>query len=133
VNVSSSAEYLLETHVIVLEISVVDDGGIEHILVLHDRLISLITDHRRLPSVLGVDPSVKIVNDRRKDLLGLLVEVGNSNSGGKDGIIWVLGGQVGSGLGSEVVEFHGRHSLMNTCSDLLGDPESVKGQCQQRT
>lgn len=87
-------------HVVVLEISVVNNGTVEHVLVLHDGLVSLLGDHGRRSTILGVDyngfpsatnstnflrlcctsrfrltPSVQIVHDGTKRLFGLLVQV----------------------------------------------------------
>jgi hypothetical protein len=52
---------------------------------------------------LGVDPLVEVVDDGGKGLLGFLVQVGNGDSGGENGIIGVLGREVGSSLGREVL------------------------------
>lgn len=52
---SRRSEQCRPTHVVVLEITVVDDGAIEQVLVLHDSLVSLLRDHRCRTSILGVD------------------------------------------------------------------------------
>lgn len=109
-----------------MEVSVKDDGRVELLLVLHDGLVGLLGDHGRGSVVLGVDIGVKVVDDVREGLLGLLVKVGDcrskresrksaqletgplldrhtGNSSSKDRIVWVLGGEVRSSLGSEVL------------------------------
>jgi hypothetical protein len=52
---------------------------------------------------LGVDPLVQVVDDSRKGLLGLFVQVGNGDSGSENGVVGVLGGEVGSSLGSQIL------------------------------
>ena len=84
----------------VVEVAVVDDGGIELVLVAHDALVCVLGDHRGVFAGLGVDIIVEIANDERPLLLGLLVEVGHGDTGGEDGIIGVGDGHVGGSLGS---------------------------------
>lgn len=52
---------------------------------------------------LGVDPCMKVMDDGREDLLGLLVKVGNGDSGSKNSVIRVLGGKVCGGLSCEIL------------------------------
>ena len=52
---------------------------------------------------LGVDPLVQVVDDRREGLLGLFVQIGDGDSGSENGVIGVLGGEVSSSLGGEVL------------------------------
>ena len=52
---------------------------------------------------LWVDPFVEIVNDGREGFLGLFVQVRNSYPSGEDGIVRVLGGEVGGGLGGKIL------------------------------
>jgi hypothetical protein len=93
----------LETKVVVRKVSVVDDRGIEDILVVHYDLVDIIGDHRRVLIGLGVDPVVEIGYDCRECLLGLLVEVGDGNTSGENGVVRVLGREVCSGLRSEIL------------------------------
>jgi hypothetical protein len=69
-----------ETEIVVVEISVVDDGGIEFFGVGHNDFVRLLRDHRRELVVLGVDVGVEIMDDLGELLLGLLVQVGHSNA-----------------------------------------------------
>jgi hypothetical protein len=52
---------------------------------------------------LGVDPMVEVVDNGGECLLSLLVKVGDGDTRGEDGIVWVLGGEVGGGLSGEVL------------------------------
>ena len=52
---------------------------------------------------LGVDPLVQVVDDCREGLLGLFVQVGDGDSGSEDGVVGMLGGEVGSSLGGQVL------------------------------
>jgi len=92
-----------ETEVVVCEVPVIDDGRVEHVLVLHDDLVDIIGDHRCVLAGLRVDPVVEIGDDSRERLLRLFVKVGNGDTGGKDSIIGVLCREVCSSLGGEVV------------------------------
>ena len=93
----------LEAKVVVGKVAVVDDGRVEHVLVGHDDLVDVIGDHRCVLASLGVDPRVKVVDDLGEDLLGLLVEVGDGDTGCEDGIVGVLCGKVGGCLGCQVL------------------------------
>ena len=64
---------------------------------------------------LGVDPLVQVVDNCRKGLLGLFVQVGDGDSGSENGVIGVLGREVRSSLGSEVLSLAHTFTL---CSDL---------------
>jgi hypothetical protein len=44
-----------QTHVVVLEVSVVDDGRVERVLVLHNSLVRLIRNHRCGSTIFGID------------------------------------------------------------------------------
>jgi len=52
---------------------------------------------------LGVDPLVQVVDDCREGLLGLFVQVGDGDSSSENGVIGMLGGEVGSSLGGQVL------------------------------
>ena len=64
---------------------------------------------------LGVDPLVQVVDDCREGLLGLFVQVGDGDSSSENGVIGVLGCEVGSSLGGEVLSL--AHFIL-ACSDL---------------
>lgn len=66
------------------------------------------------------------MHDRTERLLGLLVQVGNSDPRSENSIVRVLGRQVSRGLCGEVVQFDGGHSLVDTSCYLLGDPEGAR-------
>lgn len=97
----------LETEVVVGKVPIVDDGRIENVLVVHDDLVDIVGNHGRVLAGLGVDPFVQIVHDGREGLLGLLVQVGDGDSGSEDSVVWVFGGEVRGGLGCQVVQLDG--------------------------
>lgn len=66
----------------------------------HDALICFLGDHGRRPVVLGVDIVVEVAHDSGPLLLGLLVEVGDGDTGRQDGVVGVGDGHVRSSLGS---------------------------------
>ena len=84
----------------VVEVAVVDNGGIELVLVAHDTLVCVLGDHGGVFAGFGVDIVVEFVDDERPLLLSLLVEVGHGDTGGEDSIVGVGDGHVGSSLGS---------------------------------
>ena len=120
----------LETKVVVVEVSVVNDSRIELLCISHDDLISLLGDHRTWLIVLGIDVGVEIINDLRELLLGLFVQVRNGNTiklgpkaeerlpGSKNGIIWMLSCHVSSSLGSKVVKLNGSNTLIINIEDF---------------
>lgn len=62
---------------------------------------------------------IKGIDDLREDLGGFLVEVGDGNAGGQCGIVGVVGGQVGSSLGRQVVELDCGDALVHALDDLV--------------
>lgn len=106
-----------------------------YLLVLRDDLIGFFADEWGLLSSLGVHVVVQVSHDLYKtvknhgkgsrptteDLLGLLVQIGNSDTGSQNGVIGVLGGERGSSLGCEGVQFHSRNSWIDSLDHLLGD------------
>ena len=66
-----------ETKILVAEIAVVDDGGVETVRVLLDDLVMLLGDHGGRPAV-GLDV-VEVGDDLAELLLGLLVQVGHDD------------------------------------------------------
>jgi hypothetical protein len=81
----------LEPKVVVAKVTVIDDGRVQHVLVSHDTIVRLFTDHWRGLARLWVDVGVQISRDLGKHLFRLLVEVGDCNPGGEEGIIRMLG------------------------------------------
>lgn len=66
-----------------------------------------------------MDVGIEVLDDGREDLLGLLVEVRDGDAGSEGGIIRVVGGQVGGGLGSQVVELDRSDPLVHALHDLV--------------
>lgn len=94
----------LEAEIVVGEISVVNDGRVEQVLVLHDDFIDVVGDHGGVFARLGVDPLVQVLDHARERLFRLFVQVRDGDSGGEDRIVRVLGREVGSGFGRQVLD-----------------------------
>jgi hypothetical protein len=124
-----------------VEVAVVDDARVEELGIGHDNIINTLGNQSSRPASLGVDISVtasatdhrrpssrnnvriQVVNDGAEILLGLLVEIGDSDTGSQNSIVGVLGGKIGSRLGGKVVELDGRHAIVDTSNNFFGDPE----------
>ena len=63
----------LETEVLVVEISIVDDSRVKLIGVSHNTLIGLFRDHWGMLAILRVDILIQVCDDGRELLLRLLV------------------------------------------------------------
>lgn len=53
------------------------------------------------------------------------MEVAHGDARGQQGVVGVDGGHGGGGFSREVVEFHGRHAVVETHDDLFGDLDEV--------
>lgn len=62
---------------VVVEVSIVNDGRVQSLLVSHHILVRLLGDHGGGRVVLWVDVGVQVLDHLGKDLFCLLVEVGN--------------------------------------------------------
>ena len=109
----------LEAEVLVGEVAVVDDGGVEAVGVLLDDLVVELGDHGGGLAVRR--HLVEVLHHLREDLLGLLVEVGHHDPGGQDGVVGVLGGHGGGDLGGQVVQLDGGHAGVEPGDDLERD------------
>ena len=115
----------LEAKVIVLEVAVMDDGGVEAVLVGHDDLVVPIRNERSLLSSLGVHVVVENFNVVREPLMGHLVQVGHRNTSGENREVRVLGGIVGSSLGGKLIKLSSCHTRVNALDNLLRDANRV--------
>ena len=70
----------LETKIVVVEVLVVDDCRVKFFSVSHDNLICLLRNHGTEFVVFGIDIGVQILNDLRKLLLRLLVQIRHCNT-----------------------------------------------------
>lgn len=93
---------------------------------LHYDLVGLLGDEGDVAVEGGMDVGIEVLDDGREDLLGLLVEVGNGDAGGEGGIVRVVGGQVGGGLGGQVVELDRRDALVHALHDLIVLAEEIQ-------
>ena len=135
-----------EAKVVVIEVFVIDDCGIEFFGVGHDGFVRFLRNHGAGLLVLGVDVIVQVMDDLGKLLLGLLVQVRHSNPStplatlqqkamgereggpsGKDGIVGMLGGHVRCGLSGEIVKFDGRDALPVSFHPLIDVSVDVGG------
>ncbi len=94
----------LVSKVIVFKVTGVVDGFVENVLVLHDRVVVFLGNKGAGLAGDGVNVVVEFLGQLRKDFNGRFLEIGNGNSGGKDGIIRVLCGEGCGGLGSESIK-----------------------------
>jgi hypothetical protein len=111
----------LEAKVIEFKVTIVNHGSVQQILVGHDDIVDFLADKGGGLPRLGMGVVVKRGDDIGEDLLGFLVEVGDFDACGQDGIVGVLGGEGGGGLGGQFVEFGGGDSGVNSLDYLLGD------------
>ena len=88
----------LESEVLVVEVSVVDNGRVELGLMLHDAVVCFFADHRRQLAISRVDVVVEILDHGGELLLCLLVEIGDCDTSSEDGIVGVGDCHVCSGL-----------------------------------
>lgn len=108
----------LEAEKVVAIVTVINDGRVKTVGVLHDDLVGLLGDERDVAFEGRVDVGIEVLDDGREDLLGLLVEVGDGDAGSEGSIIRVVGSQVGGGLGSQVVELDCSDTLVHALHDL---------------
>ena len=75
-------EYLhcLEAKVVVIEVLVINDSGIEFFGMGHNNIVCLLRNHRTWLVVLGVDVSVEVMDDMGELFLGLLVQIRHGNT-----------------------------------------------------
>ena len=88
----------LEAEVLVVEVSVVDDGGVQLICMFHDDIVGVVCNHPSRLSRLGIDIVVEVGDDSGELLLGLLVEVGDCYASSEDSVIRMGDGHVCGGL-----------------------------------
>lgn len=111
----------LVSEVIELEVTVVDDSTVQHVLVGIDHVVHLFAHKRSRFTRLRMGVVVEGLHDLGELLLGLLMKVRDFNAGGEDGIVGMLGREGGCGLGGEFVEFGGGYAGVHSLDDLLGD------------
>ncbi|KND96032.2 hypothetical protein QG37_07655 [Candidozyma auris] len=115
----------LEAEVIVVEVSVVDDGRVQLVLVLTDDVISLFGNHGRVQAGLWVDVLPQDLGHSGESLGGSLVQVRHRYSGSQNRIVWVDGRHVGGGLSSQVVQLDGGNSLVDSRDHSSGDGNGI--------
>lgn len=95
----------LEPEIVIVVISIVDNGAVQAVLVLADDLVREVGQQRRLLTGLGLNVAVQHGCSFEEGLLGVLVQIGHHDARCKQTIVRMLGGQRCSGLGSQLVQF----------------------------
>lgn len=111
----------LEAKVVVIVVTIVNDGRVQAISIGHDSLVEGFRNFRLRLASLGINVVVEAFNDSRELLRSFLLQIADGDASGQDGIVGVLSGQVGSGLGSQVIKFNGSDTGIDTGNDFLSD------------
>ena len=111
------------------EVTIIDDGRVEFLLVGHDHTVCFMGEQRGRTSGFWVHVFVHVRHHLGEELLGLFVQVGDSNPGSQDGVVWMLGGERGGSLSGERIELPGRDTGVHTGDDFLRDQNLQKGGC----
>ena len=91
----------------------------------HHSIVRFVRNHRTVLTRLRVHVRVQVLHNLAKVLLGLFVQVTDGDTRRKHSVVGVGGGFVGSSLGSEIIELHGRNTLIDTINDLASDLDRV--------
>jgi len=111
----------LEAKVVQLKVSIVNDGGVECVLVLHDNVIRLFRDECGGFLCLGMGVVVECFNVFGEGLGGHFMQIGYRDTRRKEGVIGVLCTEGSCGLSRKLVEFDGGHAGVNALDHLLRD------------
>ena len=115
----------LESKVIVAEVTVIDDGRVQSLLVFHHNRVEFIRDERGGGAGFRVDVVMEKFDNIREDFRGLFVQVGDRDAGCQDRVLGMLGGHRGGGLSRQLIQLHSGDSGIDTLHDLLGDDSSI--------
>ena len=115
----------LESEVIVVVVSTVVDVVVEHIGVGHDDLVHLFGDERSVLVGLRVNVFTKVGDDIGEGVLGGAVEVIHADTGGKTTVVRMVRSQGSGRFGSELVEFSGGDTIVETLDGQLGNVTGV--------
>ena len=80
-----------ETKEIVVEITIVNDGRVESVGVFLNVSQSFFGDHGRVFPCFRMNKVVQVFHDGRKEFFGFLVQIGDCNTRGEDGVIGMFG------------------------------------------
>lgn len=86
-----------------MEVTLVDDGRVKLLFVLHDRVVYILGDHGAVSVVLRINIVKEVFDDLTERLSRLFMEVRNSNASCKNGIVRMSRCLVCCSLGGEVV------------------------------
>ena len=115
----------LEAEVVELKVTVVHNGGVEGVLVLHDDVVDVLGNEGGGLTGLGVDVVAESLDVLREALGRHLVHIGNADAGGQDGAVGMVGGEGGGSLGGQLVELDGGNAGVDALDDLLRDLDGV--------
>ena len=109
-----------ESEVIVVEVPVVDDLGIEEFRVVSDDLDHVVCHEGGVLTRDGVDIRVEVFHRLSKGLLGSFVEVGYCDSARQARVVRVRYGVRRCHFRSEVIQFSRGHPVVNSLNDAHG-------------
>lgn len=115
----------LEAEEVVLKVACVHDGLVEALLVLLHNVVEFLRDERRVRACLGVSVAVEHLDELGEGRDGALVEVGDGDARGQDGVVGVLRGHGGGDLRGELIELRGGDAGVDALDDLLRDDYGV--------
>ena len=115
----------LEPEVVVAEVAVVDDGGIELLGVGLDDLHDIVGHQCGVLAGHRVLVGVEVAHHLGERLFGRLVQVGYGNPGSQLGVVRVIYCIGGGHLGGEVVELGGGDPVINALDDPHGHGDWV--------
>ena len=111
----------LEAEIVVVEVAVVDDGGVEAVRVGPDDFAQLRRDQGLGAAVARIHRVVQVLDHVAEHLLGLLVQVGDGDARRQNRIVRMLGGHGGGRLRRQVVQLDGGHARIEAVDHLLCD------------
>ncbi len=110
----------LEPKVVVVEIAVVNGRRIQQFAVGFDDFHHVISNQWRLQSRFGADVLVQIPHRLREGLVGVLVQVGYSDTCGQEGEVWVAHRHRGGRLSGKTVQLRGGYPVVKTLDNTHG-------------
>ena len=115
----------LEPEVVVVEIAVVDRRRIQQFAVGLDDFHHVVGNQWRRQARFGADVLVQIPHGLRERLVGVLVQVGYSDTGGQKGKVWVAHRHGGGCLSGQAIQLRGRYPVIKPLNNTHGDGHRV--------
>ena len=110
-----------ETEVVVAEVAVVDDGGVEQGSMFLDYRVGFLGDQGGIFTGFGVYVGVEPLHGIGKRLAGGFVQVADGNAGRQPGVVGVGSGKRSGCFGRQVVQLNGGNTIVNTGNHLFGN------------